>query len=448
MNHSQDSVGNSSDPSQQESTGTAQSMPDWMRSLRDAAPSPEERRVALEAKAMEEFRKGNEAALKREELRSGVASGATARKADPNDIILEVAMSSDDTAKIGYLIDPWLPHGQVVGFFGRGATAKSSFVATLAARASEYATTLWISTEEPVDWIKVRHIKAGGEEASLFAFKAIVTKADAQGRATASNFNVYEHLEAAILKAQEATAGAAEALEIDERPLRLVVLDTAVALTTWGKSESPNDDASVKRLLAFLLGLCEKHGVTIAVIGHSNKGKHDNLSDTVAGSAAWVNSPRQAFTHIRDKSAEYTFVACTVKSTLTGTFAAQYTTRPIHTLATRPDGRDSVLCEVRVEPIEWGFESAMDLVNTALGKDQETDEEQPSSKGSRIARIISTVIHLLTNSSPRVDREMVETALGEKQNKRHWQEADQTLSTGHGVLISKGAHGKTLYERK
>jgi hypothetical protein len=428
--------------------------PEWLRQAQQRQAqgyffdeTPKEKAERL-SKDVDNVRKTEEAKLEREKLRLTGPSGAPIRKANPEDIILEVAMSSDDTAKITYLMDPWLPHGQVVGFFGRGETAKSSFVATLAAQASEHASTLWISTEEPTDWIAVRHMKAGGEEASLFIYKALVTKTDPIGRAIASSFNVYEHLEAAIMKAKTGTLAAADALSIRERPLRLVVLDTAVALTTWGKSESPNDDASVKRLLAFLLGMCEKHGVTIAIIGHSNKGKHDNLTDTVAGSAAWVNSPRQAFTHIRDKTAEYTFVVCTVKSTLTGTFAAQYTTRPIHTLATRPDGRDSVLCEVQVAPIEWGFEDAMELVNAALDKDQETDDEQLSSKDSRIARIISAVIHLLTNGSPRVDREMVETTLGAKQNRRHWQEADQTLSTGHNVLVSTGPHGKIFYEWK
>ena len=49
-------------------------------------------------------------------------------------IRLEFAMDSDtETTKIDYLVDPFLPSNCVVGLFGRGGTAKSSFAATLAA---------------------------------------------------------------------------------------------------------------------------------------------------------------------------------------------------------------------------------------------------------------------------------------------------------------------------
>lgn len=112
---------------------------------------------------------------------------------------------------------------------------------------------------------------------------------------------MYEHLDASIVAAKQSAAG----MLYPPRPLRFVVLDTAVALTTC-KSESPNADAAVKRLFAYLQSLCEKHEVTIGLIGHSNKGKHEEMSDGVAGSAAWVNSPRQAFIHMHDKRAPNT----------------------------------------------------------------------------------------------------------------------------------------------
>ena len=221
-----------------------------------------------------------------------------------------------------------------------------------------------------------------------------------------------------------------------------------MALTTWGKSESPNDDASVKRLLAYLLGLCEKYDVTIAIIGHSNKGKHDNLTDTVAGSSAWVNSPRQAFTHLRDTRAEYSFVACTVKSTLTGTFAAEYTTHPVYTLARRAEGRDSVLCRVAISPIEWGFENAMALVDAALGRDEQPDESRESPKQAAIMKIVATVMQLLHAGVGPVDRDAVHTAIGYRPERRHWKDADHVLQTDHGLEIKRGAHGKIFYEKK
>jgi hypothetical protein len=401
---------------------------------------------------MDKLHEINKSVERQEELRleqAKVKAGKSAvvRRASPDDVVLEIAMSGDKTAQVEYLVDPWLPRGQVVGFFGRGATAKTSFIATLAAGASERVSTLWVSTEEPIDWIKRRHTEIGGEDGSLFVVKALVTKKDALGKALSSNFNVYVDLEAAIEKAHKLVGDWAEALNADPRPLRLVVLDTAVALTTWGKSESPNDDASVKRLLAFLLGLCEKHDVTIAIIGHSNKGKHDNLTDTVAGSSAWVNSPRQAFTHICDKRAEYSYVACTVKSTLTGTFAAEYSTHPVYTLARREQGPDSVLCRVNVAPIEWGFENAMALVDAALGRDEPLEEVRDSPKQIALRTIEHTVLNLLQAGGKSVDRDAVHVALGYKPERRHWKEVDHALQTQHDVTIRKGAHGKIWYEK-
>src|SRR5258706_9883432 len=52
--------------------------------------------------------------------------------ADPSQIPLEVAVMTDETVQLHYLLDPWLPREQVLVFYGRRATAKSSFDATMA----------------------------------------------------------------------------------------------------------------------------------------------------------------------------------------------------------------------------------------------------------------------------------------------------------------------------
>lgn len=61
-----------------------------------------------------------------------------------------------------YLVDPYLPSRCVVGFFGRGSVAKSSFVATLGADISDRASTLWISVEERSDWARSSQTRSGG----------------------------------------------------------------------------------------------------------------------------------------------------------------------------------------------------------------------------------------------------------------------------------------------
>ena len=157
--------------------------------------------IRLLAKSSEDTRRAEEAKLEAVKLKSGVA---IPRPMVPMDAItMEVAMSSDTaTVALRYLVDPFLPSGCVVGFFGRGSTAKSSFVATLGAQISGEASTLWVSVEEPNDWIRVRHIKIGGDEGTLFVTTAVANKADPQGRVTGSSFDVYEHLETAIQKAK------------------------------------------------------------------------------------------------------------------------------------------------------------------------------------------------------------------------------------------------------
>ncbi len=419
-------------------------MPEFLKAMRDSAPTAEEQKEIRRSKDLENLREYEKLALEKEKLKATRATGAPfANPAKPEDIVLEVAMSSDSTARLEYLVDPWLPRKQVIGFYGRGGTAKSSFVATLAASITGEVSTLWVSTEELTDWIRVRHVKAGGADGTLFVVKAVVTQKDATGRAMASTFNVYDHLEAAIVQAQHH----ANSMHNPPRPLRLVVLDTAVALTTWGASESPNSDAGVKRLMAYLQGLCEKLNITIGVIGHSNKGKHDDLSDSVAGSGAWVNSPRQAFTHLHDRRAKNHYVACTVKHSLTGFFAASYSTHPIHTLAERADGNHSVLCAVQGSPIEWDYESARELVDAARGLDEERENARSSNKQTAVEKIVGQVLGLLAAGAA-VDRQAVQMALGYEPSRRHWQQADEILTTQHRLTISNGAHGRKLYERK
>ena len=271
-------------------------------------------------------------------------------------------MSSDTaTITLEYLLDPFLPARCVVAAFGRGSTAKPSFYATVAAHISSYASTLWVSVEEPDDWIKVRHIASGGADKTLLVVKAVASKKDAQGRVIASSFNVYDHLEPAIV-------AAAEGFQEAQKPaLRLVVLDMAVGLTGWGKGESPNDDAAVKKLLGYLQALAERHNLTIVAIGHANKGKHEHFADTVMGASAWTNSPRLSFLHAADVREDYSYVMRVAKTNF-DTFGMPYGTRPVHTLFERAIGPDTVLVKVEPGDIVWGEAASMELFVEATKK--------------------------------------------------------------------------------
>ena len=398
------------------------------------------------AKMTEDIRLAEEAKYETAKLKAGVA--ITPPMAPMDAIPMEVAMSRDTaTVDLKYLVDPFLPSRCVVGFFGRGSTAKSSFVATMAAEISGEASTLWVSVEEPNDWIRVRHMKMGGVEGTLFVVTAVAQKADAHGRVTRSSFDVYEHLETSIVKAKRS----ADTMYNPPRPLKLVSLDTAVGLTGWRKGESPNDDASVKKLLAHLQGLAEKYDVTIAIIGHSNKGKHEYFADTVAGASAWTNSPRLSFVHATDIREEYSCVMRVAKTNLTTRFTTLYSTEPIHTLHHRDDGPDSVLCRVNLGPLVWGEEDSMRVFEEATKKPKDDDEFDGGHKQSLVDKVMDAVLYAVDNVAQPVTREMIHAKLGREVARREWGKVDERLRLGdfiYRVVIESGPQNSVIYRKR
>ncbi len=370
-----------------------------------------------------------------------------AAEADTSTVKLELAMSTDTTTvRLEYLVDPYLPRGCVVGFFGRGSTSKSSFLATIAAHISNKASTLWVSVEEPKDWIKVRHIRCGGGDKTLATVMAVASKRDAQGRVISSSFDIYQHLEPAI-------AAARAEFHHEQKPaLKLVVLDTAVGLTGWAKGESPNDDAAVKKLLAYLQGLAEAHDLTIAIIGHANKGKHDHFADSVMGASAWTNSPRLSFLHAEDRRDEYTYVIKVAKTNLVS-FGAPYRTVPVHTLYERQDGPDSVLVKVEPGQVVWGETASMELWKDATKVPRDDDEDGfVDRRKLTVADIVRNKLVEMVHAGQDavITREQVETQLPEvKVNRVQWGKVDMELLQFpflHKVEVTKGAgHNLMLY---
>ncbi len=365
--------------------------------------------------------------------------------ADPSSIKLEFARSSDTaTLKLDYLFDPYLPSMCAVGFFGRGATAKSSFLASMAADVSPNASTLWVSVEEPKDWIKVRHIRSGGADGTLAIVVAVPRKKDSQGRTIASSFNIYEHLEPAILQAQTD-------LQRDGKPsLRLAVLDTAVGLTTWSKGEGPNDDVAVKRLLAHLQHLAETYTLTIALIGHANKGKHDHFADAVMGGTAWTNSPRLSFIHVRDQRDEHSYVIRVAKTSVDQFFAASYVTAPVHTLHERPNGANSVLCRVQLSDVVWGADASMELFDAATRNPSDQDGDESNRRTSLVENVLMEVVEMVHTSGAPVTRDMVHAHLSRNVSRREWLKVDDRLRLAafqYRVKITAGPQNVAIYQK-
>lgn len=409
----------------------------------------EEKRAAeeRESKTVEDLRRMREAELETAKLKAGVP--LTPPQTDQSAIVLNWAVTKDVAVmKLEYLVDPFLPTKCVVGFFGRGSTAKSSFLATLAARISDDCTTLWISVEELNEWIAQRHIRAGGAEGTLAVYSHNAVKRDAQGRVTGSTFDIYSELNGAILAAAEG----ARSHYTPPRPLRLVVLDTALGLTTWGKGENANDDGSVKRLLSYLQALAEQHSVCIAFIGHSNKGKHDYFADTVAGSSAWTNSPRLSFVHAADRRDEHTYVMRVAKSNLSSPFGVAYRTVPVLELHQHEDGHASVLCKVELEPVVWGADASLELFEAAVRKpDEEGEGGTAAGRQTLVENVLNLLVQMVYATDEPVTRDHIHSQLGREVGRREWRKVDERLTVGqfsYKIAIVSGAQNKLQYQRQ
>lgn len=402
-------------------------------------------------------RTGYQAVFKMAQERGWVNPGSKAAQPDPitpdlsapSTVTLEFAMSSDTaTITLEYLLDPFLPARCVVGAFGRGSTAKSSFYATVAAHISSYASTLWVSVEEPADWIKARHIKCGGQEHTLAVVKAVASKKDAQGRVIASSFNIYEHLEPAIA---DACAGFSLA---QKPPLRLVTLDTAVGLTGWAKGESPNDDASVKKLLGYLQALAERHNLTIIAIGHANKGKHEYFADTVMGASAWTNSPRLSFVHASDIREDYSYVMRVAKTNF-DPFGVPYQTEPVHTLFERAHGPDTVLVKVTPGNIVWGETASMEMFMDATKKPRDDDGPSSDQPMPRAQTLPESVLQALVDMALSLDsplqfvtREQVHERIGKVVDRARWRRIEDHLHNHPQVVVTRGDKNRAEYRKR
>lgn len=393
---------------------------------------------------------------------------------EPVHIEVRLAMGDDtDLSKLEYLADPFLPRRHVVGFFGKGECGKSSLLATLAALVSNLeASTLWISTEEREDFIRKRHTETGtpmddgtgaeigsfstehmnmvrGRKGSLSVVVGDPTKWGKDGHPIASNFNVYEHLEPAIASAQAKFA----ASDVSPPPLRFVVLDTIVALTTWTKQESPNDDASVKKLIKFLEGVAEKHDLTIAMVGHANKGKHDDFSDSVMGARAWIDGPRLSFVHTKDLREDYSFVIRAAKNNLGPKFAMAFKTFPVHILHERAwaPGGNSVLCKTTFTPLVWGETACAALWHTASTKERMGDGKTAGPQHLTIAdQLVNCIVTNVLESEQPLNRDHIHRHFGREVRRDIWTKADETLMAKPGlyrVRIERGDKNAVWYRK-
>lgn len=440
-------------------------VPAWVQHVAERAPhlTPEVARAEAQAEHMKALAEAQREATRQEELkleqekektkREEVKQGKPAqpKPSDPNNIVTEFATMADTyIAKTDFLVEPYLPRASVVGFYGRGETAKSSLIATMSAYISHFASTLWISSEENEAKIRARHVKGvtledgayvpAGLPYTLQVVKTVVRSTDAQGRALTTDFNTYEHLEAAIIKAKTAL----ENVPLEHqpaKPLRLVVIDTAVALTTWERQAGANSDEGVKRLMSFLRAVAEHHDVTIALIGHSNKGKHEHFADSVMGATAWVNSPRISFIHAKSMQVEGHVIVRVAKSNEIPHMAEIFSVHMVQELHQFADGPKAGLMKVFPRSRVWGAQQAEELWDEVTAKPKDEDDsfgsgQKPSSAVENAVQMI--VETLMTTAATELTRADVEQRLNDagksKPDRHRWLKVDAFFVAGHPTV--------------
>ena len=449
-----------------------------------AALDPETRRIEYETRKAEaeakhvneissmtdkviEQRKIEERIAEKEIEKEKVRKGAQTKlppQADPNSIKLKVVRMSDVTdrnEKPYFLLEPYLIADSVVGFYGKGGSGKSSLIATMAAEVSYRASTLWISTEETEANNLNRYMKgiplddgrlvSAGQDATLQVFQAVVTKTDKDGRATESMFNVYEHLEPAIIMANSNVMNLTH-----QKPVKLVVLDTIVALTTWDRQAGANSDEGVKKLMAFLRGVAERRNVTIAVVGHANKGKHDHFADSVMGATAWTTSPRLSFMHAKDRVTDGQIIVRLAKGNEVPEFAQMFRLHMVHELAQIADGPKAGMFKVQPLGRVWGGQKAEELWNevTTPPKDDGDDGEFTAKRETVVDLALQFIIDQFANhNATEVTRQAVDdflTAKGKNIDRHRWLKVD-AFFVNHPSIVKENDHTRqnmVVYKRR
>lgn len=321
---------------------------------------------------------------------------------------------------VEYLDNPYIPKGQAIGFYGRGESGKSSFVATLVATNSFSYSTLWITSEESPDHIKLRHKNIDGHDKTI----AVVNQTD---------FDIYSHLEEVITQAREKL----------NKPLGFIVLDAVVALVAWGKGESANDDGAVKRLISFIDRIAWREGVSILMIGHLNKKKgHEHIADAVLGATAWTSSLRLAYMLQKVPCEDYVGFIRTAKTNVNIHFGSFYRTVPVYEMSANIDGIKPSLC--RIEYLDDRIYGERNLIS-ALSDEGDVKQNKKSERESKIEAAISFAMKVLEDGEIKTRDDISESFGIMKISQRNWLEVDKGL-IDLNVQISNRERNRKYYQ--
>lgn len=292
MNHSKDSVGNSGGSTQDESAGTAQPMPDWMKALADAAPTREEKAAAIEAKGLEHWAKGQEAALKREQLRLGI-QGDGADAGAPRQLVGR-AMSQVSPRAIDWLWTGWIPRKYITLVVGESGAGKSTVLADIVARITtgtpwpgetEWRApgrVLWLGSEDGAEDMTVPRLMACNANLE----RVIEIEGVRQGQSQ-TTFSMQDDIESV-------RQSLAFARDTQNDPFTALVIDPVTSYLPGRKLRKVdmNDTGQLRSILEPWFKIAQEFNIALICVTHFNKDATRSMLHRVTGSAVFAQTCR------------------------------------------------------------------------------------------------------------------------------------------------------------
>lgn len=265
-------------------------LPEWLTTKHEV-PSKDERRAAVAAKALEDGRRMEEAALAREKLKRGIQADDDALSA-PRQMVGRT-MAAVQMRAIDWLWTGWIPKGYVTIWAGESGAGKSTALADVVAREStgqpwpgEAAPrapgrVLWLGSEDGAEDMTVPRLVACGAELTRIV--------EIQG--------VMQGGKRTTFSLQDDIAAVRDWLNLardQSAPFTLLVIDPVTSYLPGRRLRKVdmNDAGQLRSILEPWLTLAQDYALAIVCVTHFNKNDTRSMLHRVLGSTAFAQTCR------------------------------------------------------------------------------------------------------------------------------------------------------------